>query len=195
MIFSLQGLGPAVLFWIYFNKPELLWGPSPRQRSGVQRGQVGSLDWDMMCIYISLSLSCFASYTFYYTIYIYIHIYVKWLLVGFKTMLVDVVSMVSIHLMMIPADPAGLSPHRWAPHRWDLGHRCDFSKRLRGRAATLGQAGSWGLGALGPWGLGALGAAFANRYSGCFRLVSMAQDGDFLRSMERKSKSRHWSDE
>ena len=187
MIFSLQGLGPAVLFWIYFNKPELLWGPSPRQRSGVQRGQVGSLDWDMMCIYISLSLSCFASYTFYYTIYIYIHIYVKWLLVGFKTMLVDVVSMVSIHLMMIPADPAGLSPHRWAPHRWDLGHRCDFSKRLRGRAATLGQAGSWGL--------GALGAAFANRYSGCFRLVSMAQDGDFLRSMERKSKSRHWSDE
>ena len=41
-----------------------------------------------------------------------IYIYVKWLLVGFKTMLVDVVSMVSIHLMMIPADPAGLSPHR-----------------------------------------------------------------------------------
>ena len=136
MIFSLQGLGPAVLFWIYFNKPELLWGPSPRQRSGVQRGRVGSLDWDMMYIYNYIIIIIYISLLF-CILHILLHniyIYVKWLLVGFKTMLVDVVSMVSI-----------------APHRWGPGAPLWFFEKAARTAATLGQAGSWGLGALGPW--------------------------------------------
>ena len=189
MIFSLQGLGPAVLFWIYFNKPELLWGPSPRQRSGVQRGRVGSLDWDMMYIYN------------YIIIIIYIYISLVLHLTHSITQYIYICKMVA---GWVQNDAGWCCFHGFDPFDDDP----RWSSRTFTSPVSTAPLGTWGTAVifrkgcedgrdagpswiLGPWGLGALGAAFANRYSGCFRLVSMAQDGDFLRSMERKSISRH----